>query len=172
MESTTSSTTNTHTPVRRISRKAHHKSELSEPEMQSEKTTTNESPFHNTSNASLQRSDQTCHSTKEFISNVRTTSESDIEAQDKSHPTKSHWRQRLVAYLVLFIAIFVWLMLIVGVLVLTDNFLPGALRSYHMLKDMGVELANVRFEVAGLKAQVGTLWQYVNGMRSVEKGEE
>lgn len=171
MESTTSSATNTQTPVRRISRKAHHKSESEITETQCEKGTPyspiTDSPFHNSSNPPPQPSDLPILTTK----SIKAES-SDIEAQDKYHFKKSIWRQRIVAYLVLGIAVFVWLMLIVGVLVLTDNFLPGALRSYHILKNMGAELANAKFEVAGLQAQVGTLWQFVNQMRSFQKEGE
>ncbi|KAF1845114.1 uncharacterized protein K460DRAFT_354965 [Cucurbitaria berberidis CBS 394.84] len=176
MASAITSAANTATPVRRISRKAHQNSDSNIAETECEKTapyiTTSDSPFLNASNAPPQTSDLPHSQVKQFLAGSSIESESDVEAQHTARFKRTNWKKRVVAYLVLALAIFVWLMLIVGVLVMTDNFIPGALRSYQVLKDMGAELANAKFEVAGLKAQVATLWQYVNQKHSFQKTEE
>lgn len=94
----------------------------------------------------------------------------DIEAQHGlGRFNKVSWKYRVVAYIILAAVIFIWLLLILAVLVLTDNFFPGALRSYHMLKDLSIELSSARLEIAGLKAQMATLYQSVGRWGSLQK---
>lgn len=137
----------------------------------------NDNPFHPSSNLLSQftERDPSHPQTKRLLSTSSTSStstSSDLEAQFNYRFQKTSWRQRTVAYLVLVLAIFVWLMLIVGVLVMTDNLVPGALQSYNKIKDMGIELANSKFEIDGLKAQVASLWGFVNQMSRGQKGGE
>ncbi|CBX91644.1 predicted protein [Plenodomus lingam JN3] len=96
----------------------------------------------------------------------------DIEGQhDSGFPTRSSWRSKLKEYAMLFAIVVVWMLLIMGVLVLTDTLFPTALRSYHRFKEMGVELANTKFELEALKVQMLGVYRSVErvGAMTVQK---
>ncbi|KAH7350473.1 hypothetical protein BKA66DRAFT_575669 [Pyrenochaeta sp. MPI-SDFR-AT-0127] len=113
---------------------------------------------------------QSTDSVSSNLADSKPSKTADIEAQHDLTPFKKvSWKYRIIAYIILVVVIFIWLLLIVGVLVVTDNFFPGVLRSYHMLKDMSTELSNARYEIAGLKAQVATLYQSTGRWGSIQK---
>lgn len=102
--------------------------------------------------------------------------DADIENQypvDSTKKTsKTSWRETITAYTILFVAIVFYFFLIMGVMVLTDWLIPTALPSYNKLKELGAELANAKFELAGLQAQMKILYQAINHVGSVEKAGE
>ncbi|KAH9864383.1 hypothetical protein J1614_010317 [Plenodomus biglobosus] len=87
----------------------------------------------------------------------------DIEGQRdvEFHTGAPSWREKLVEYTLLFLIILVWMLLIMGVLILTDTLFPTALRSYHKLKELRAGLAETNFELEALKAKMFGLYQSV-----------
>lgn len=174
MSSTTATSESPTTPQRRISWKtAEQQRALDEKkELPPTPLPTNDNPFDNVHAISPPSTPKSSKAppppSKEPL-----VSEDDIEAQhDAAHPTTVSWKRRALAWVALIFVIFLWLLLIVAVLVLTDNFLPGLLRSYHMMKDMSAELANAKSEIFGLQTKVATLYQRIGGWRSVQKAGE
>lgn len=167
----TSSALSTPVPSRRISWKsADASTTLNEKQPQPESpTTASDNPFHNMHAIPPSPTPTTPSQTPTKPNDAEPTA-CDIEAQQSSaYTAKSTWKHRALAYSALVFVLIIWLLLCMGVLVMTDNFIPGVLRSYHMLKDMGAELKNVRFEMDGLRAQMGVLYQRIGKWNSVEK---
>lgn len=87
----------------------------------------------------------------------------DVEGQRDAefHTGAPSWREKLVEYTLLFLIILVWMLLIMGVLILTDTLFPAALRSYHKLKELREGLTEMNFELEALKAKMFGLYQSV-----------
>lgn len=89
----------------------------------------------------------------------------DIEAQEE-HPTKPCLRHKAIAYTTLLCVIVTWLLLVAGVLLLTDNLLPTIMQLYHMLQNVKLDLANTEAAIDVLKVQMSQLSGYMDNQNT------
>lgn len=164
MEYATGTSSNDSTPVRRISWKGVNEILYATEDITSEKgaaaSAAPYTPAHGIQGTPAQIFDTATsyNSSANYRSDIESQSFSDYT----SSSSKASWREMLTAYTILFVVIVFYLLLVVGVMVLTDWLFPGVLQLYHKLKELGAELANTTFELAGLKTQLSLLYQSIN----------
>lgn len=170
MDSAIVTSTKLETPTRRISWKGDYDYDIIADESRDEKhanvLTSIEIPVQDIAEPNH-------HATNDSKRSLSAGCDGDIESQyNDEFGHRTPWKQKIIIYSVVFLSLVLWLLLIMSVLVLTDTLFPTALRSYHKLKELGIELANTKFELAEVKSQISMLYQSVKHMTSIQKVEE
>lgn len=101
---------------------------------------------------------------------ISTLCNTDMEGQhDQEFPfgMRSLRRTKFIKCVVIFVVLIAWILLLMGVLILTDTLFPTAVRSYHKLKGLRAQLSEANFELEGLKVQMSMLKQSIGRMGSM-----
>ncbi|KAF2853196.1 hypothetical protein T440DRAFT_548883 [Plenodomus tracheiphilus IPT5] len=174
MATITITSNNTLTPIRRISWKGgDFRKVMAMNEEYNEKDIlgypTSETTAHDVQTASPSALDTPTRLSSSTLCNDN----EDIEGQHDPgfHVRSNSWRNKLVEYTMVFMIFLVWMLLIMGVLILTDTLFPTALRSYYKFKELSAELSNTNFELDALKTQMSTLYQSIGriGTMTIQK---
>jgi len=132
-------------------------------EKDSPHNTTSDATFHDRRNASPDSLDLPRKPSTSILCDT------DIEGQhEQEFPFGIRsLRTKLVERVVIFLVLIIWMLLLMGVLILTDTLFPTALRSYHRMKELRSQLSRTTFELEEIQAQISILQLMVGRMRLV-----